>query len=300
VKIAVTGASGFLGSALVPALTGDGHDVRRLVRRDARSAEEISWRPEVGYVDLDALAGTAAVVHLAGVGIGDRPWTPAHKRAVMDSRVQGTRTIATAVAGLDPQPRVLLSAAGSDVYGVRGDEVLDESSPPGDGYVAEVVQAWEANTAPAADAGVRVVTMRTGVVVSGKGGAFGRRLLPLFRLGLGGRVGSGRQWWSWVSRTDYVRAVQFLLARDDLHGPVNVCAPEPVRNADLTRTMGRVLGRPTLTVAPGFALTAVLGDFGRGLVGGARVLPTRLLDAGFTFHHQDFETALRAELARSG
>jgi uncharacterized protein (TIGR01777 family) len=202
------------------------------------------------------------------------------------------------MARADPRPRVLISSSAVGYYGNPGDEVLDESSPAGDTYLARITRAWEAATEPARDAGIRVVTTRTAVVLSAAGGAFGRRLLPLFRLGLGGRLGSGQQWWSWVTLDDYVRAVRFLLDDDEIDGPVNISAPEPVRNADLTTAMGRVLHRPTVLWAPGFALKIPLRDFAADLLGGQRVVPRRLLDAGFTFTHPTFEPALRAEVGR--
>lgn len=292
-KVVLTGASGFLGSALVQSFRSDGHDVVRLVRREPAAPDEARWDPAGGSVDPAALEGVDLVVHLAGVGIGDRPWTPSHKRAVLASRVQGTTTIATAAArhGVGS----LLSMAGSGYYGNPGDTVCDEQSPPGTTYLAEVVRAWEAATEPAAAGGVRVVRMRTAPVLAGKGGVFGRLIL-LFRLGLGGRVGSGRQWWSWVALDDYVRAVRFLVD-SDLDGPVNITAPEPLRNQELTAAMGRVLHRPTLAWAPGPALRLVFREFGEDLLGGQRVVPTRLPEAGFGFAHPSFEPALREALA---
>jgi hypothetical protein len=293
-KLVLTGASGLLGPALVASFRGDGHEVVRLVRRPPKAYDEARWDPRRGVVDRDALDGADLVVHLAGVTPGARPWTPGHARAVLDSRVEGTTTIARAAAAAGVP--TLLSASGVGYYGIRGDHVCDESTPVGSGGMSEVARRWEESTRPAAEAGVRVVPMRTGVVVSRKGGAYGRRLLPLVRLGLGGRLGNGRQWWSWVALPDYVRAVRFL-AESDLAGPVNVTAPEPLRNIEMTKAMGRVLHRPTVTFAPAFALRLVLGDFGDDLVGGQRVVPARLMDAGFEFAHPTFEPALRAVLA---
>ena len=295
-RVALTGASGLLGPHLARSLRADGHDTLRLVRRAPTAPDEVRWDPPSGDVDLAALAGVDAIVHLAGANLGGRPWTPSYRRTVLDSRVSGTRTIAAAAAGLEPGPRVLLSMSGVGYYGNPGDRELDETSPPGTGYIAEIARRWEESTSPAANAGVRVVTMRTGVVVSGRGGAFGR-LLPLFRLGLGGTVGSGKQFWSWVALTDYVRAVRFLLDRDDISGPVNVCSPEPITNAELTRTIGKVVHRPAVLRAPGFAMRLPLRDFAVDLLGGQRVVPRRLLDAGFEFTHPRFEQALRTELA---
>lgn len=295
-KVAITGASGLLGPQLVRSLRADGHEVVRLVRREATGPDEVRWDPSSGHVDVERLVGVEAGIHLAGAGIGDRPWTPAYRREVLESRRNGTRTFASALASLDPRPRVLLSMSGVGYYGNPGDRLVDESDPLGEGYIAEVTRVWETETAPAADAGIRVVTLRTGIVLSAQGGAFGRRLLPIFRLGLGGRLGSGRQYWSWISEPDYVRAVRFLLDRDDISGPVNVCAPAAVTNAELTSTLGRVLHRPTVFTVPGFALRLPLGDFARDILAGQRVMPRRLLDAGFTFEQPAFEPALRAAL----
>ncbi len=292
-KVVLTGASGLLGHALVASFRADDHQVVRLVRRPPSAPDEAQWDPAGGTVDAAALAGADAVIHLAGVGVGDKPWTPAHKRAVMDSRVEGTTTIARAVAGTGVP--TLLSMAGIGYYGNPGDTVCDEESPRGTSYLADVVAAWEASTEPAVAGGARVVTMRTALVVSGKGGAFGRLRL-LVRLGLGGRIGSGHQWWSWIALDDYVRAVRFLLD-GTMSGPVNLSAPEPLTNAALTAAMGRVLHRPTMLPVPGFAIKIPFGDFGADLVGGQRVVPRRLLDAGFEFAHPAFEPALREMVA---
>jgi uncharacterized protein (TIGR01777 family) len=298
VKVVLTGASGLLGGTLIESLHGDGHDTVRLVRRQPRTPDEARWDPAAGQVDPDALRDADAVINLAGPGLGDRPWTPSYKREVLTARIDATHTIATAIAATDPRPRVLVSASAVGYYGNPGDAVLDENDPAGDSYLAHIASEWERAAAPARDAGVRVVTMRTAVVVSAKGGAFGRRLLPLFRLGFGGRIGSGRQWWSWVTLGDYVRAVRFLLDRDDIDGPVNISAPEPIRNADMTNAMGRVLHRPTVAVAPGFLLRLPLRDFAEDLLGGQRVIPARLTEAGFVFEQPTFEPALRAMLQR--
>jgi uncharacterized protein len=296
VKVAITGASGLLGPPLGRSLRDDGHDVLRLVRRVPAAPDEVKWDPETGEVDAAALSGVDAVIHLAGANLGGRPWTPAYRRTVLNSRVSGTRTIASALARLEPRPRVLLSASGVGYYGPRGEEVLDETASAGDSYIALIARRWEESTAAAAEAGVRVVTMRTGVVVSGRGGALGR-LIPLFRLGVGGRLGSGRQYWSWIGLHDYVRAVRFLLERDDLSGAVNVCSPTPVTNADFTKTLGRVLHRPTVLAVPGFALRLPLRDFAKDLLGGQRVIPRRLLDAGFAFDEPNLDSALEREFA---
>lgn len=293
-KVVLTGASGLLGQALAKSFVAGGHEVLRLVRRLPSSPDEAQWDPAAGHVDPGALNDAGLVVHLAGAGLGDRPWTPAHRREVMDSRVEGTTTIARASG--DAGVKTLLSASGVGYYGNPGDRELDESAPRGNTYIAEIAARWEESTAPAVDAGVRVVPMRTAVVLSAKGGAYGR-LLPIFRLGLGGRLGSGRQWWSWVAIEDYVRAVRFLADHDDISGPVNISAPVPLTNADMTAAMGRVLHRPAVTWVPGFALRLPLRDFAEDLLGGQRVVPRRLLDAGFSFAHPEFEPALRETLA---
>lgn len=289
-KIAVTGASGLIGTALVPALRRDGHDVLRLLRRPARTADEVSWDPRAGTVDLDPLAGTDAVVHLAGVGVGDRRWSDAHKADILDSRVSGTQTIAHAVASLDPHPAVLISASAIGFYGDTGDREVDESAPAGTGFLAGVVQAWEDAADEARAAGVRVVHPRSGLVMSRKGGAWGR-MLPLFRLGLGGRLGSGDQYWSFITLEDEVRALSFLLIAG-LSGPVNLTAPNPVTNAELTRAMGAGLHRPTVLPVPSVALKLVLGEFSTEVLTSARVLPRALQGAGFAFKHPDVTSAV--------
>jgi uncharacterized protein (TIGR01777 family) len=298
VKVVLTGASGLLGQALVAALRGDGHDVVRLVRRAPAAPDEARWDPRTGSVDPAALAGADAVINLAGPGLGDRPWTPTRKRMLLDDRVNATRTIAEAMAATEPRPRVLLSMSGTGYYGSPGEAAVSEAAPQGAGDVAAIAAAWENAAAPADEAGIRVVRMRTGVVLSAQGGAFGK-LLPIFRLGLGGRLGTGRQWWSWVALSDYVAAVRYLLVHDEIRGPVNVTSPEPIRNGELTEAMGRVLHRPTFTFVPGFALKLPLRGFADDLLGGQRAVPTRLTDAGFTFEHPTFEPALRSVLGRA-
>jgi uncharacterized protein (TIGR01777 family) len=300
VKVVLTGGSGLLGGALTTSLRNDGHEAVRLVRREPGAPDEARWDPSAGTVDPSALVGADAVINLAGPGLGDRPWTPGYKREVRTARVAATRTIATAMAAAEPRPRTLLSGSAIGYYGNPGDTVLAEDSPAGDTYLARIAREWEEATAPAQEAGIRVATLRTAVVLSARGGAFGKRLLPIWRLGLGGRLGSGKQWWSWVTLDDWVAAVRFLLERDDLAGPFNISAPHPLRNIELTKAIGRVMHRPAVLWVPGPALTLTLGDFARDMLGGQRVLPERLEEAGFTFRHREFESALRDEIAQAG
>jgi uncharacterized protein (TIGR01777 family) len=291
VKVAVTGASGLIGSALVPHLRARGDEVVTLVRRAPRAPGEVRWDPQSGDVDLAGLAGTEAVVHLSGAGVGDKRWTPEYKELIRSSRVDSTRTIATAMAALDPLPRVLVSGSAMGVYGDRGDEELTETSPPGTGYFPDVVTAWEAAAAPAVEAGIRVAYTRTSLVMSRHGGAFGR-LVPLAKLGLAGPLGSGRQWWSWLTLQDDVRARAFVIDHE-ISGPVNFCSPQPLRQRDIAAALGRAAHRPAVLPAPAFVLRAVLGEFAGDILASDRLLPTVLTDAGFTFDHPDVDTAAR-------
>jgi len=294
VRVAVTGASGLIGTALTGSLAADGHEVRRLVRREVRDPDEVRWDPIGGTVDLAGLAGVDAVVHLAGAPIGRR-WTQGYQQQILDSRVDGTRTIARAVAELEPRPRVLLCASGVHYYSGRDAAPCDESSPPGNGFLTDVVLAWEAAAGPAREAGIRVVHSRNGVVVSDHGGAF-LPLIRLFRLGVGGRMGSGNQYWSWIALTDVVRALRFVLDHDDLAGPVNATGPNPLTNAEVTRALGAALHRPTMLPAPAFALRLVLGGMSSAALDSIRAVPARLTAAGFTFKYPTIEAALDAEL----
>lgn len=295
-RVAVTGASGLIGTSLVPALVARGHEVIRLVRRTPSAADEVRWDPTRGEVDLAGLAGIDGVVHLAGAGVGDHRWTDAYKAEIRASRVDGTRTIATALAALDPRPRVLVSGSAIGFYGDTGDSAVTEDSPAGSGFLADVVVAWEAAAVPAVDAGIRVTYARTGLVMSTDGGALAK-MVPLFKLGVGGRLGSGRQYWSFISLADEVRALITLLEDDRYRGPVNLTAPTPVTNAVATSILGRILGRPTVLPVPSFALRTVLGEFASDVLGSQRVLPEVLTDEGFTWEHPDIESALRAALA---
>jgi len=293
VKIAVTGSSGLIGSALLPALREDGHTVLRLVRRPPAGADELRWDPAARTLDPVALAGVDAVVNLAGVGIGDRRWTAARKRAVLASRVDATETLSTAIAAADPRPQALLSASAIGWYGDTGDATVDESDPAGHDFLAHVCLRWEAATRAAEEAGVRVVHLRSGLVCA-TGGLLGR-LRPLTRLGLGAPLGSGRQWWSWISLADEVGAIRHALGADGIAGPVNLTGPEPVTNREFTKALGRVLHRPVvLPPVPRVALRLALGEFADvGIVAGQRVLPRVLQQTGYRFRHETVEQALR-------
>ncbi|MGW0615173.1 TIGR01777 family oxidoreductase [Streptomyces sp. NPDC002788] len=296
-RIAVAGASGLIGGALVRSLTADGHEVHRLVRGTPRAAGEVRWDPESGQVDAAGLAGCDAVVNVAGAGVGDRRWTDAYKQRIRDSRVNGTAALARAVASLDEgdRPRVLVNGSAIGYYGETGDRTVDESAPAGKGFLPELCVEWEAAAAPAQEAGVRTVFTRTGLVVSREGGAWGR-LFPLFRAGLGGRMGDGRQYWSFVALHDEIAAIRHLIDTDGLSGPFNITAPNPLTNREITAAMGRVLHRPTLFAVPAPVLRTVLGEMAGDVLGSARVLPTRLLESGFRFAFPEIEGAIRAAL----
>jgi uncharacterized protein (TIGR01777 family) len=300
VRIAVTGSSGLIGSRLVPALTEDGHEVLRLVRRTPRTAEEHRWDPQHRRIDPSLLADVDAVVNLAGTGVGDKRWTEKRKQEILSSRVDATTTVSAALAeaaASDPgRERVLLSASAVGWYGDTGDRVVRENAPAGKDFLAHVCEQWETATAPAAQAGVRVVRLRTGLVL-GRGGLL-KRLAPLFRLGVGGRLGSGEQYWPWISLTDEVDAIRFLLTAP-VSGPVNLTGPAPVTNAEFTRALAQVLHRPAVLPVPGVALRAVVGEFAPvGILAGQRAVPAALEAAGFTWSHPDVTSALRAALGR--
>lgn len=292
-RVAVTGSSGLIGTALVRALAADGHQVLRLVRRPPRAADEARWDPDGQWVDGTALAGCDAVVHLAGAGVADRRWSDAYKKRVRDSRVLGTAAIAEAVAGLHTPPRVLISASGTGFYGNPGSRPVDERDPEGDGFLARVCEEWEAAAEIAAEAGVRTVYARTGMVVAREGGAWAR-LFPLFRCGLGGRLGDGRQYWSFISLHDHIAALRHLIGTEELAGPVNLTAPHPATNREVVAAMSRVLHRPALLPVPAWALRLALGEVAGDVLGSQRVLPARLLESGFTFAHPTVEDAVRA------
>ena len=296
-RIAVTGATGLVGGALVPALLAAGHRVDRLSRRPpAAGTTDIQWDPARGQLDPRALEGVDAVVHLAGESIAAGRWTAAVKERVRRSRVDGTRLLAETLGRLTRRPRVLVAASAVGYYGNRSDTLLTEESSPGSGFLAEVCREWEAAADPAGVAGIRVVHPRLGVVLAGQGGALPRMALP-FRLGAGGVIGSGRQYWSWIGLADLARVIELCLALETLAGPVNAVAPAPVTNREFTRVLGRVLGRPTLVPLPALAVRLLLGEMGQALLlDSARVLPRRLERAGFRFRHPELEGALRAAL----
>jgi len=288
VRVVVAGASGFIGSPLVARLRGRGDDVAELVRREPRSPDEIAWDPDAGRLDAGALRGADAVVCLSGVNPGSRPLTPARKRLVLSSRVRPVSLLAATLATMDDGPRVLLQASGIGAYGDRRDDVLDETEPLGSTFFAGVVRDWEAASTPAVEAGVRVVQLRTSLVLGPGGGALGR-LLPLVRLGLGGRLGSGRQFWPWITLPDEVGAIVHLLGAD-VHGPVNLVTHAD-RNVDVVGALARAFHRPAVVPAPAWAIRAVLGDFASEVLGSVRAVPSKLDASGFRPLHADLESA---------
>jgi uncharacterized protein len=296
--VAITGASGLIGSALLARLRLQGKRVRRLARSpDPASPDDIVWDPMRGILEPRDLEGAEAVVHLAGEPLAQR-WTSTRRTAIRESRVRGTELLARTLGALDRKPSVLLSGSAVGYYGDRGDEALDEESAPGTDFLAEVARDWEAATGKARDAGVRVVLLRTGIVLSPRGGALDR-LLPHFRLGVGGPIGTGRQWMSWIALEDHLRAMEHALVTTGMHGPVNLVAPNAVTNAEFAATLGRVLGRPALVPVPSFALELLYGEMARAtILAGQRVLPKALLHNGFHFAHPTLEEALRYELTR--
>lgn len=292
-RVLVTGASGFLGRALVPFLDAGGHTVLRAVRKETAGPNEVLWDPERGLAADPQLGALDAVVHLAGESIFGARWSPAVKQRILTSRREGTRRLCESLARLEPRPRVLVAASAIGFYGDRGEELVDEHSPRGEGFLSEVCAAWEAATEPARAAGIRTVNLRLGVVL-GKGGGALAKMLPPFRLGLGGRLGDGRQTVSWITLDDVLGVILHALRRDDLEGPVNAVAPHPVTNAELTKMLGRVLERPTIFPVPAVALRLVLGEMAdEMLLASTRVAPMRLRETGFEDLHPDLEGALR-------
>jgi uncharacterized protein (TIGR01777 family) len=296
--IAITGSSGLVGSALVHALEADGHLIRPVVRRAPRAgANEIRWDPDRGMIDAAEFASVDAVVHLAGENIAAHRWTESFKQKILTSRIRGTKLLCDTLAGLASKPTVLISASAIGYYGNRGDELLDESATSGGGFLAEVCQQWEAATVPARDADIRVVNLRIGFVLSKNGGGLAKMLTP-FRLGLGGVIGSGNQYMSWIALDDLVRVIQFTLSAAAIAGPVNAVAPTPVTNREFTKTLGRVLRRPTIFPMPAFATKLAFGEMADDmLLGGARVEPRALTNARFEFHYPQLDSALRHVVA---
>ncbi|MDX6743225.1 TIGR01777 family oxidoreductase [Actinocorallia sp. A-T 12471] len=293
----ISGASGLIGGALAAHLRGEGFVVSKLVRREPRHPDEVFWDPAGGRIDASGLEGCDAVVHLAGAGVGDRPWTAAYKKQIRDSRVKGTALLAGALAGLDARPRVFVSGSAVGFYGSTGDHVRDEEDPQGGGFLAQVVADWEGAASPAASAGIRVVHPRTGIVLARDGGML-KPLLPLFRLGLGAKLGAGRQWMSWITLRDEVRALTHLIS-SELSGPVDLVSPDPVTNATFTKALAGALGRPSFLTVPAPALRLALREFAdEGPLVSQRIAPTRLLADGFAFADPELAPALRVMFGR--
>lgn len=299
-RIAISGASGLIGSHVMTHLRDQGHTVLPLVRTRPKAGEDaIYWSVDAGEIDTDALEGLDVVIHLAGEPLATSRWTEAKKKAILESRTKGTALIANALANLKKKPALFISASAVGYYGSRGDTWVDEESEPGEGFLAEVCHAWEQASEPARTAGIRVVNTRIGIVWASKGGAL-EKMLPLFKLGVGGRLGEGDQYMSWIGITDVSEAISFIIDNEELAGPVNLCAPEPATNAELTKSLGDVLNRPTIFPVPAFALRLAMGKelAEEALLGGQRVRPTRLIEAGYTFRHPQLEASLRHVLDR--
>lgn len=287
-RIAITGASGLIGTALVGHLKSEGHTVQRLVRRNVVAPDEIQWDPKTGFVDIDALRGVDAVIHLAGVGVGDKRWNKKYKAEILNSRLLGTTAIAKAVNEVKPQ--VFISASAIGWYGESGNRAVVEADRVGDDFLAAVCREWEGAADIATD--VRIVKLRTGLVLDPTGGALGK-MLPLFRLGLGGKLGNGKQWWSWITLHDVIRAITFLLEHK-VSGPVNLTSPNPVTNQEFTSALARAMHRPALFPAPAIALKIALGGFSSEVLGSKKVIPQALTDAGFTWDYPHITNALNA------
>jgi hypothetical protein len=297
-RVAVSGSTGLVGAALVADLRSDGHEVVRLVRPATGRVKpgDIRWDPQTGDIDRSGLEGTDAVVHLAGETISALRWTAEKRRRIRESRVRGTDTLASAIAGLSQRPSALVCAGATGIYGDRGDELLDESSPPGRGFLSQVSTEWEAATQPAADAGVRVAIVRLAPVINARSPVVARMRLPIM-LGIGGWFGSGRHYWPWVDLVDVIGSIRLAIARETLSGPVVVAAPETVTNREFVKTMARELRRPAILPLPAPILRATLGDFAReALLASQRVIPRKLLEVGYEFRQPKLAPALRASL----
>ena len=287
-RIAITGASGMIGSALVGHLKSEGHTIQRLVRRKPVSPDEVLWNPSTGEVDLAALEGVDAIIHLAGANVGDKRWTKRYRAEILNSRLLGTNTIANAVTSLKPD--VFISASAIGWYGETGNRAVKEDDRPGDDFLAAVCKEWEAAADSASN--TRTVKIRTGLVLEPTSGALGR-MLPLFKFGLGGKLGSGKQWWSWITLHDQIRAICYLLEKG-IEGPVNLTSPNPATNQEFTSALARALRRPAIFPVPAIALKIALGGFSSEILGSKRVLPQKLIDAGFTFDYPHLAPALSA------
>ena len=296
-KIVISGSSGLIGTQLVAKLSNSGHEVVRLVRRSPK-AGEIQWNPKSGTLDASALEGVDAVIHLSGAGIGDKRWSDGYRKEILDSRTDTTALLAKTIASLSRKPSVFLSGSAIGIYGARNDEQLTEVSTHGTGFLAEVCKQWEAAAKPAVDAGVRTVYLRTGIVLSPKGGAL-KKLLPLFKLGVGGKFGDGKQWQSWISIDDEIGAIEYLLTAN-VSGAVNLTAPNPVTNAEFTKVLASVLKRPAIVPVPTFAPKILLGgELADALLfTGQRVIPAALNASGYSFKHTTLESALRSLLSK--
>lgn len=289
-KIAIAGSSGLIGQALVKSLREDGHEVLRIVRRPSTAQTEVTWDPDSGMIELEKLEGTKVLINLAGAGVGDRRWSKSYKKLIHSSRINSTRTICQ--AALIVKPDVLINASAIGWYGETADQVVSENEPAGEGFLADVVRDWEEETQIAQNAGIRVVKIRTGLVVAKDGGAWAK-ILPIFKLGLGGKLGSGKQFWSFISLRDEIAAIKFLIANPKISGPVNLTAPNPATNTQVTKAMGKVLRRPTFFMVPAFMLKIVLGEFSIEVLGSTRVKPAVLLENGFEFLDPEISGALR-------
>ena len=297
--ILVTGSTGFIGSALVSFLTEGGHSVRKLVRSESTGEAEFHWQPELERIDMEGLEGVDAVVHLAGENIAAGRWTPAKKARILDSRVKGTRLLCESLAQLAAPPKVLVCSSGIGYYGARVEGVANEQSPLGDGFLADVCYQWEEATAPAVERGIRVVNLRTGIVLDPAGGTLERMLTP-FKMGVGGKLGNGKQYISWLTLDDILEIIHHALVTEQLQGPVNAVTPEPVTNIEFTKTLGRVLGRPTIFPMPTFAVHLIFGEMAdETLLASTRAEPAQLLASGYTFRYPELEGALRHVLGQS-
>lgn len=296
-KVLITGASGLVGTALQLSFAEEGYEMLLASRSEPKAANEVQWTVEGGFAEPERLEGIDAIVHLAGESVSGLRWTDEKKKAIRDSRVMGTRSIVEALSKLNVRPKVLVSASAIGFYGERGDEVMNESSTAGHGFLAEVAKEWEGEARRAEDAGIRTVLLRTGIVLSKDGGALGTMLTP-FKMGVGGVIGSGKQWMSWISLDDHVAAINFVIENDNIRGAVNAASPGPVTNEEFTKTMGEVLYRPTFIPLPEFAVSMLMGEMGDALLlTSTKVIPKRLEDAGFEFKYPDLKGALEHALS---